>query len=170
MEILLSHSPSKLSNTRDNLGQSESAMVEKSIRFALQLINDDLRISAHKFTTKCNTLEALERIMDYKTVYFHMSPPAVRIDKILVFQRVKGFYHLAIYLNARANTSSFPEWEVVHRALKSAQEGYVSQQSIDAGSDFQTKFGELNTVSTLFHCQVNLCVFLSRRKGNQEHV
>ena len=48
---------------------------------------------------------------------------AVRMDKIFVFQRIKGFYHLGEYLNARAGTLAFPEWEVIHRAFRSALEG-----------------------------------------------
>lgn len=143
-KLILSQSPRDLSIARDHLGQSEYAMVEKSVRFALQLINDDLRTNAHKFTVKCKTLEALEKILDYKNTYYHDSPPAVRMDKIMVFQRIKGFYHLAIYLNARANTSSFPEWEVVHRGLRSAHEGLSSPQTASNSLDFQNKFRKWN--------------------------
>lgn len=109
------------------------------------MINDDLRANAHKFTAKCKTLDSLEKILDHKTVYYFESPPSVRMDKILVFQRVKGFYHLAIYFNARANTSSFPDWKLVHRGLKSAHDGLVSPQAANNGLDFQKKFRTYNT-------------------------
>lgn len=142
IKLLLSQRPSNLSIERDRLGNSEYAMVEKSIRFALQLINDDLRANAHKFTAKCKTLTALEKVLDYKNAYFHDSPPSVRMDKILVFQRIKGFYHLAIYLNARANTSWFPEWEFVHRCLVSIHEGLQSPQVTSNSLEFQNKFRE----------------------------
>ena len=56
------------------------------------------------------------------------------MDKISVFQRIKGFYHLAVYINARANTTSFPEWELVHRALTAAYECIVYKR-MDGGGD-----------------------------------
>ena len=138
--LLLSQSPRNLSTDRDRLGQSENDYVEKSVRFALQLVNDDLRTNAHKFTAKCNTLDALKRILDYKDVYYEDSHEDIRMDKILVFQRIKGFYHLAIYFNARANTSSFPDWELVHRALTASYEGIVSQRLNGDNADFLNKF------------------------------
>ena len=64
------------------------------------------------------------------------------MDKILVFQRIKGFYHLAIYLNARANTKVFPEWELVHRGLKTAYEGLASSQVAGSDANFQDKFSK----------------------------
>lgn len=137
---LLSQSPRNLSTDRDRLGQSESDYVDKSLRFALQLVNDDLRTNAHKFTAKCHTLDALKLILDYKDLYYEDSPEDVRMDKILVFQRIKGFYHLAIYLNARANTSSFPDWELVHRASTAAYECIVSQRLGGNKGDLLKKF------------------------------
>lgn len=135
---LLSQSPRNLSITRDNLGQSEYAMVEKSIRFALVLVVEDLRTIANKLTTQCQTLQALELILDYKSLYYEESPLAVRMDKILVFQRLQGFYHLGVYLNARFNTSSFPEWDVIHRAFKSALDGIeASHDDMDAQLNFR---------------------------------
>eukprot|EP00956_Cyclotella_meneghiniana_P029315 scaffold70564_cov62-Cyclotella_meneghiniana.AAC.1 len=138
---LLSQSPRNLSITRDNVGQSEYAMVEKSIRFALVLIVEDLRTNANKLTTQCDqTLHALGLILDYKSLYYEESPATVRMDKILVFQRLKGFYYLGVYLNARFNTSSFPEWVVIHRALKSAREGI---EASDDDEDGQKNFRKL---------------------------
>lgn len=139
--MLLSLSPRNLSNEKDRLGQSENDYVEKSVRFALQLVNDDLRTNAHKFTAKCSTLDALKRILDYKELFYVDSPFEVRMDKILVFQRIKGFYHLAIYLNARANTTSFPEdWELVHRALTASYEGIVNQRLDGNNTEVLNKF------------------------------
>jgi hypothetical protein len=138
--LLLSRSPRNLSAAKDRLGQSENDYVEKGVRYALQLVNDDLRTNAHKFTAKCNTLDALKRILDYKDVYYEDSPPEVRMDKICVFQRIKGFYHLAIYLNARANTSSFPEWELVHRALTASHEGILFQKGDTSYVNLLNKF------------------------------
>jgi hypothetical protein len=138
-EMLLSQSPNNLSTAKDRLGQSETDYVEKGIRFALQLIESDLRTNAHKFTAKCLTLDSLKMILDYKDLYYEDSPTEVRLDKIVVFQRIKGYYHLAIYLNARANTSSFPDWELVHRALKSSYEGIVFQRVNGDSVDFLNK-------------------------------
>lgn len=148
---LLSQSPRNLSITRDNVGQSEYAMVEKSIRFALVLIVEDLRTNANKLTTQCDqTLHALGLILDYKSLYYEESPAAVRMDKILVFQRLKGFYYLGVYLNARFNTSSFPEWVVIHRALKSAREGIEASHDDEDG---QKNFRKLLRFSINIICQ-----------------
>ena len=148
---LLSQSPRNLSITRDNVGQSEYAMVEKSIRFALVLIVEDLRTNANKLTTQCDqTLHALGLILDYKSLYYEESPATVRMDKILVFQRLKGFYYLGVYLNARFNTSSFPEWVVIHRALKSAREGIEASHDDEDG---QMNFRKLLRFSINIICQ-----------------
>lgn len=47
------------------------------------------------------------------------------MDKLYVFQRIKGFYYLGEYLNvvAMANMGTFPDWEVIHRSCRAAYEG-----------------------------------------------
>ena len=140
-EMLLSQSPRSLSVDRDRFGLTEHDYVEKGLRFAIQLANADLRMNGLKFTATLHTLDTLKRILDYKDIYYQENSPEVRMDKILVFQRIKGFYHLAIYFNARAKTSSFPEWELVHRTLTSSYEGIVSRRlSNEDNNHLLTKF------------------------------
>jgi hypothetical protein len=106
---------------------TESDYVDKSIRFVLQLVNEDLRMNAHKFSVQCQTIDALPPIFDYKNTYYQDSdePGDVRFDKLLVFQRIKGFYHLAIYFEIRANTPLFPDYILVHRSLVASCEGII---------------------------------------------
>ena len=106
---------------------TENDYVDKSIRYALVLINEDLRMNAHKFNKECQTIEALPLILDYKRTYYMESdePENVRFDKLMAFERIKGFYFLAIYFEVRCNVPSFPRWELVHRALNASYEGIV---------------------------------------------
>jgi hypothetical protein len=53
----------------------------------------------------------------------------MRMDKILSFQRSKGFYHLAIYINARCGTKAFPYWALVHRVLEAILDGILYLQN-----------------------------------------
>lgn len=129
MQKLLSQSPHEISHEVDKLGLSENQYVEKSIRFALQLIIEDLKQNAHKFTVSCQTLEALTCILQYEHEYYEESPVEVRMDKVLVFQRGKGFNHLAIYFNARSGESEcIPDWNLIHRVVEAAHEGIVFLQ------------------------------------------
>jgi hypothetical protein len=125
--MLLNQSPIDLGRTKDTYGMTENEYVDKSIRFALLLINEDLRINAHKFNKQCQTIEALPHVLDNKNIYYQESeePEDVRFDKLMVFQRIKGFYYLSIYFEVRCNTPSFPHWELVYRALKASYEGFV---------------------------------------------
>ena len=118
---------------RDKFGLSEMDYVEKCLRFALQLIDEDLKLNCAKFGLECTTLETLGLILrfhdtmdekDNEAQFSHDS--SSRMDKILAFQRIKGFYHIAIYFNARCGTASFPDWILVHHVLKAALDGIVS--------------------------------------------
>jgi hypothetical protein len=89
----------------------------------------------------------------------------------MVFQRIKGFYHLAIYFNARANTTSFPQWELVHRALKSAHEGLVSPQVASDSLEFKNKFRECEMSHHNILYEYTVIKFIvCYRKGGAEHV
>lgn len=123
----MDQSPIELGRTKDIYEMTECDYVDKSIRFVLQLVNEDLRMNAHKLSVQCRTLETLPYILDYKNTYYQDSdePGDVRFDKLLVFQRIKGFYHLAIYFEIRANTTLFPGWMLVHRSLKASCESIV---------------------------------------------
>ena len=125
--MLLDQSPIDLGRTKDVYNMTENDYVDKSIRYALVLINEDLRMNAHKFSVECRTIEALPLILDYKRTYYQDSdePENVRFDKLMAFERIKGFYFLAIYFEVRCNVPSFPRWELVHRALNASYEGIV---------------------------------------------
>ena len=126
MQKLLSQSPHDIGHEVDKLGLSENQYVEKSIRFALQLIIEDLKLNAHKFTISCRTLEALVRILHFENRYYEASPIEVRMEKIFVFQRGKGFNQLAIYFNARSGVSEYiPNWNFIHRIVEAAHEGIL---------------------------------------------
>lgn len=112
--------------------------VERSIRIALQLVNQDLRKKAHKFTVNCSTIEALVPIFDYKEAYYEVNPPS-RMDKILSFQRIKGYYQLSIYLSARCSTSLFPDWQFIHRVLVSSYQCITSLRDNDERKDYLYK-------------------------------
>lgn len=69
VEILLYKSQQGLSSTKqDDLGLSEADYVQKAIRFALQLINADVKKNAHKFTIHCETLDVLALILSYQVL------------------------------------------------------------------------------------------------------
>jgi hypothetical protein len=123
---------------------TERVNVERIIRFALQLINQDLRTNAHKFTVTSNTVDALVPIFDYKGAYYKVNPSS-RMDKILSFQRIKGFYQLSIYFNARCGTSLFPEWHLVHRVLVASHECMTSLRENDERRDYLYKFRNEST-------------------------
>lgn len=140
MSILLSQSPKTLNRHPDDFGMSEYDYVEKNIRLALQIISEDLRHKAHKFTVDCNTLDALASILSCKHVFYEESSVEVRMEKILVFQRIKGFSHLAIYFNARSGTTqSIPDWSLIHRIIEATHEGIVFLQH-EQDANFMRKF------------------------------
>ena len=89
-------------------------VVERSIRLALLLVNQDLQKNAHQFAVECKTLEALIPIFDRNEAYYEVNTTS-RMDKVLSFQRMRGFYQLSIYINARLHTSLFPGWKLIHR-------------------------------------------------------
>jgi hypothetical protein len=129
VEILLYKSHLGLNTTmKDDLGLSESDYAQKAIRFALQLINADVKKNAHKFTIHCETLDVLALILSCRDSEASME---MRMDKILAFQRNKGFYHLAVYINARCGTKAFPYWELVHHVLDAILDGILHLQNLE---------------------------------------
>ena len=128
VKLLLSQSRKDLSRQPDKFGLSEDDYAEKSIRFALQLINLDLNRNAHKFTLRCNTLKALAIILSYDNKLYEESPVDFRMEKIMVFQRSKGFKHLSIYYNARSGIKFDPNWTMVRAGIEAAHEGLVFLQ------------------------------------------
>ncbi|KAL3775819.1 hypothetical protein ACHAWO_009757 [Cyclotella atomus] len=132
VNIMLSLSADVLSSA------AERVNVERTIRFALQLINQDLRRNAHKFTVTSHTVDALVPIFDYKEAYYEVNPSS-RMDKILSFQRIKGFYQLSIYFNARCGTSLFPGWHLIHRVLVASYQCTTSLRDNDERKDYLFK-------------------------------
>jgi hypothetical protein len=128
-------------NTKpDKIGITDYAYAEKTLRFALQLIVKDLQQNAHKFTVKCNTLDALPLILSYDNAFYVDSPDEVRMEKVTIFQRIKGFNHLAIYFNARSGTGCEANWFLIHQAIEAALEGMVFLQHNPDYADFLLKF------------------------------
>lgn len=128
VKVLLHRSTAKKDtelNKQDKFGLTELDYIEKSIRFALRVINDDLKINAPKITAKSKTLEALTLI--FIDVYYNKTR-SMRKDKVKTFQNIKGFYHLAIYIDMRSGTDTFPDWLLVHLALEATQEGILTHQ------------------------------------------
>ena len=124
---------------------TETDYVDKSIRLALLIINQDLKMNGHKFNNVqcCQSIQSLPSILDYKHTFYQESEESqdVRFDKLLVFQRIGGFYHLAIYLEVRVNnTLLFPDWGLIHRALGASYEGivYLRLYKNDANIDSST--------------------------------
>lgn len=71
---------------RDKYGLTELDYIEKSIRFALRVINDDLKMSAPKITAKCKSLETLTLI--FIDVYYNKNR-SIRKDRLQTFQNIK---------------------------------------------------------------------------------
>ena len=139
VKLLLSQSLKDLSRQPDKVGLSEYDYAEKSIRFALQLINLDLKRNGHKFTLCCNTLNALAIILSYDNKLYEESPVEFRMEKIMVFQRSKGFNHLSIYYNARSGTKFDPNWAMIRAGIEAAHEGIVFLQH-EQDVEFMGKF------------------------------
>lgn len=80
-----------LSLSTENLRcASHRVNVERSIRFALQLVIQDLRMRAHKFTVKCPTVMALVPIFDHKEAYYGVNHES-RMDKLFLSKELKVF-------------------------------------------------------------------------------
>ena len=121
--------------SEDDLTPSDRVVVERSIRLSLQYIIRDLRMKAHKFTLHCSTLETLVPLFDEKRPYYEVNPTS-HMDKILSFLRIKGFYHLAIYITARCNTTLFPEWQLIHHILVASYLCITSLKENDDRRDY----------------------------------
>jgi hypothetical protein len=146
VEILLYKSQLGLNTTtKDDLGLSESDYAQKAIRLALQLINADVKKNEHKFTIHCESLHVLALILNCRDTEASME---MRMDKILAFQRNKGFYHLAVYINARCGTKAFPYWELVHHVLDAILDGILHLQNLEDEVELLAEFRKaaMNTI------------------------
>ena len=108
---------------------TEEEYVDKSIRMALRIINQDLRINGSQPNMRCKTIGVLQNILDRSNAYYAEAdePEDVRFDKLLAFQRINGFRNLGVYFAARCNNDTiFPDdWNFVSLMLRSCYEGIV---------------------------------------------
>jgi len=120
ISILLEQQPHKI-------GQMERNCVEDSLKLAVIIVTDDLRVKDEASSGECAILEVLAMVFNRKKM-FYKGPkqnwntnvsglPEVRTQMISKFRSMRGFNALGNYLSLRTSSPNFPSLEILHNIL-----------------------------------------------------
>ena len=113
ISILLEQNPNKI-------GPKERDCVEKSVRIALTIVRDDLEMLVTNDTNSsgnlepCATMGTLHHILQKKKLFYRSNKnwsnqqqgaPEIRLQMILTFKRLRGFYFLGLFMEKRSMLS-----------------------------------------------------------------
>lgn len=130
ISILLEQQPSKI-------GQTEKTCVEDSLRLAVLIIVEDLRLKEDPSDGDSTLLDVLAMIFNRKN-YKGSKPnwnmnligmPEVRQQTIIKFQSKRGFFFLSSYLSNRLDSDNFPNPDFLHQALTAMVDIIPSQNN-----------------------------------------
>jgi hypothetical protein len=159
ISILLEQQASKI-------GQFERNCVEESLKLAILIVSEDLKLKPNADAGECEILEVLAMLFNRKKLYYKGAKPnwnanltglpEVRIQIINTFRSAKGFSVLANYLSARVATVHFPSLEILHQLLCAAHDVIPVSNTVMDG----------NKIKALEDDILRLCKSVMRFLGN----